>query len=322
MNCLIRLLLSVTIMFPASTALAADLYPVKTVRIVVPFAAGGSTDLLARNVAQRLNDAWKQPVIVDNRAGGGGIVGSEYVVKSPADGYTLLLGTNTTNAVAASLYAKLPYDVQRDFARSPRSRRFRSCCRCILRSRQKRCRTWWRSPKLVPTSSLRHRRQRQHLAHGDGAVRVDGKNQNGARAVQRHRSGADRAAGRASVVNVRRHHDFFAARAVGKLRALAVSSLQRSPTAPQIPTVAESGYPGFEAMVWFGLFAPAGAPPETIRKVSEETARVLNTPSMRAILAGQGLEIVASNPADFAARVNGEIGKWRKVIQEAGIKLE
>ena len=116
MNYVIRFLLGVTIMFPASAALAADLYPSKAVRMVVPFAAGGSTDLLARNIAQRLNEAWKQPVIVDNRAGGGGIVGSEFVVKSPADGYTLLLGTNTTNAVAASLYAKLPYDVQRDFA--------------------------------------------------------------------------------------------------------------------------------------------------------------------------------------------------------------
>src|SRR5258705_2038128 len=95
---------------------AADVYPTKTVRIVVAFAAGGSTDLLARSVAQRLNEAWKSSVIVDNRAGGGGIVGSDYVAKAPADGYTLLLGTNTTNAVAASLYAKLPFEPQRDFA--------------------------------------------------------------------------------------------------------------------------------------------------------------------------------------------------------------
>src|SRR3954471_5729103 len=99
----------------AGLASGADAYPTKTVRIVVPFAAGGSTDLLARNLAQRLNEAWKQPVIVDNRAGGGGLVGSEYVVKSAPDGYTLLFGTNTTNAVAASLYAKLPFDPQRDF---------------------------------------------------------------------------------------------------------------------------------------------------------------------------------------------------------------
>src|SRR5215217_6641322 len=100
----------------SSATFAADAYPAKTVRIVVAFAAGGSTDLLARSVAQRLSEAWKQSVIVDNRAGGGGIVGSDHVAKSAPDGYTLLLGTNTTNAVAASLYAKLPFDPQRDFA--------------------------------------------------------------------------------------------------------------------------------------------------------------------------------------------------------------
>src|SRR3972149_9906219 len=101
MNCLIRLLLSVTIMFPASTVLAADLYPSKTVRMVVPFAAGGSTDLLARSVAQRLNEAWKQPVVVDNRGGGGGIIGADHVAKYPADGYTPLVGTTTTNTGGA-----------------------------------------------------------------------------------------------------------------------------------------------------------------------------------------------------------------------------
>src|ERR1043165_5100022 len=112
-----RLILLLLALAPQlACAAAAAVYPAKVVRIVVPFAAGGSTDLLARSVAQRLNEAWKQPVIVDNRAGGGGIVGSDYVAKAPADGYTLLLGTNTTNAVAASLYAKLPFDPQRDFA--------------------------------------------------------------------------------------------------------------------------------------------------------------------------------------------------------------
>jgi tripartite-type tricarboxylate transporter receptor subunit TctC len=108
----------------------------------------------------------------------------------------------------------------------------------------------------------------------------------------------------------------------GKLRALATSGLQRSPIAPQIPTVAESGYPGFEAVIWYGLFAPAGTSPQIVRKVSEDTARVLNMPRMREILIGQGVEVVASSPADFTARVGSEIANWRKVIQEAGIKLE
>jgi tripartite-type tricarboxylate transporter receptor subunit TctC len=108
----------------------------------------------------------------------------------------------------------------------------------------------------------------------------------------------------------------------GRLRTLATSGLKRSPITPQIPTVAESGYPGFEAVIWFGLFAPAGTSPQIVRKISDETARVLNTPRMREILASQGVEVVASSPADFTVRVNSEIANWRKVIQEAGIKLE
>jgi tripartite-type tricarboxylate transporter receptor subunit TctC len=321
MNCLIRLLLSVTIMFPASTALAADLYPSKAVRIVVPFAAGGSTDLLARNIAQRLNEAWKQPVIVDNRAGGGGIVGSEYVVKSPADGYTLLLGTNTTNAVAASLYAKLPYDMQRDFVPITEIATI---------------------PQLlsvhpsIPAKSLKDLVALARAHPGQLNYGTAGTGSTSHMAMELFQSMAKikmvhvpyKGTGPALIDLLGGHLSLMFDVIMtslphvqtGKLRTLAVSSLQRSPTAPQVPTVAESGYPGFEAMVWFGLFAPTGAPPEVIRKVSEETARVLSTPSMRELLAGQGLEIVASNPAVFAARVNSETIKWRKVIQDAGIK--
>ena len=323
MNCLIRLLLSVTIMFPASTAFAAEPYPSKAVRMVVPFAAGGSTDLLARNVAQRLNEAWKQPVIVDNRAGGGGIVGSEYVVRSPADGYTLLLGTNTTNAVAASLYAKLPYDVARDFApiteiatipqllsvhpSIPAKTLKDLVALATARPNQLNFGTAGSGSTSHMAMALFESMAKIKMVHvpykGTGPALIE--------LLGGHLSLMF------DVIMTSLPHVQS-----GKLRALAVSSLQRSPTAPQIPTVAESGYPGFDAMVWFGLFAPAGAPPGAIRKVSEDTARVLNTPSMRELLAGQGLEIVGSNPADFAARVNGEIVKWRKVIREAGIKLE
>ena len=108
----------------------------------------------------------------------------------------------------------------------------------------------------------------------------------------------------------------------GKLRTLGVSSLERAPITPNVPTIAESGYPGYEAMVWFGLFAPANTPPDLVRRIQEEIARALSAPAMRDLLASQGLIVVASTPAAFGKRVAGEIGKWRKVIQEAGIKLE
>lgn len=258
-------------------ALAADIYPAKTVRIVVPFAAGGSTDLLARNVAQRLNEAWKQPVIVDNRAGGGGIVGSEFVAKSAPDGYTLLLGTNTTNAVAASLYAKLPYDVQRDFVPITEIATI---------------------PQLlsvhpsIPAKSLKelvalaraHPSELNYGTAGTGSASHMAMELFQSMAKIRMVHVPYKGTGPALIELLGGHLSLMFDVIMtslphvqsGKLRTLAVSSLKRSPTALEVPTIAESGYPGFEAMVWFGLFAPAGAPPEAVRKVSEETARALN----------------------------------------------
>ena len=307
----------------SAAAFAADAYPAKTVRIVVAFAAGGSTDLLARSVAQRLSEAWKQSVIVDNRAGGGGIVGSDYVAKAPADGYTLLLGTNTTNAVSASLYAKLPFDPQRDFAAITE-------IATIPQMLSVHPSIPARSLKDLVVLARTHPNALNYGTAGTGSTSH--------MAMELFQSVAKikmvhvpyKGTGPALIELLGGHLSLMFDVIMtslphvqtGKLRTLALSSLQRSATAPQVPTVAESGYPGFEAIVWFGLFAPAGAPPEIIRKVSEETARVLATPNMRELLAGQGADIVASTPAVFAGRVSNEIVKWRKVIQDAGIKPE
>ena len=313
----------VSLLVASTSVLAADAYPTKTVRIVVAFAAGGSTDLLARSVAQRLNDAWKQSVIVDNRAGGGGIVGSEYVAKSPPDGYTILLGTNTTNAVAASLYAKLSYDVQRDFTAITEIGNI---------------------PQMLsvhPSIPVKSVKELVALAKARPKELNYGTAGNGSTshmAMELFQSVAKiqmvhvpyKGTGPAMIELLGGHLSLMFDVIMtslphvqtGKLRTLGVSSLQRSPIAPQVPTIAESGYPGYEAIVWFGLFMPTGAPPDVIRKVSEDTARVLKTPVMREVFAGQGLEVVASTPAVFAARVSDETVKWRKVIQDAGIKPE
>ena len=301
----------------------ADVYPAKAVRIVVPFAAGGSTDLLARNVAQRLNEAWKQPVIVDNRAGGGGIVGSDHVAKSPPDGYTLLVGTVTTHAVAATLYRKLPYDAQRNFAAITEFAYI---------------------PQLlsvhpsIPVKTVKELVVLAKVRPGALDFGTAGAGSASHMAMELFKSMAkinlvhipykgtgpaltDLLGGHLSlmfdVIMTSLPH-----LQAGKLRTLGVSSLQRSAIVPDVPTLAESGYPGFEALVWFGLFAPAGTPADIVKKIQEETARALNTPKMREILASQGLVLVASNPADFGARVESEIAKWRKVIQETGIKLD
>ena len=304
-------------------AAAADSYPSKVVRIVVPFAAGGSTDLLARSIAQRLNEAWKQPVIVENRPGGGGVVGSDHVAKAPPDGYTLALGTVTTHAVAASLYRKLPYDPLRDFAPVTEIAFI---------------------PQLLslhPSLPIRSVKELAALAKarpGDLNYGTAGNGSASHMAMALFESTA-----RIKMTNVPYTGSGPALTALlgghlslmfdvimtslphtqsGKLRTIGISSLQRAPITPAVPTIAESGYPGYEALVWFGIFAPAATPPEITRRVQEEIARVLATPAMRDLLASQGLIVVASTPVNFGKRVAGEITKWRKVIDDAGIKLE
>ena len=306
----------------ATTAQAADVYPAKVVKIVVPFAPGGSTDLLTRSVAQQLGEAWKRSVIVENRAGGGGIVGSEYVVKSPPDGYVLLLGTNTTHAAAATLYAKLPYDLRRDFAPITEI----ASIPLIL--------------SVHPSIPVKSVKELVALAKAQpGALNFGGGTGAAAHmAMELFESMAKikmvhvpyKGSGPAMIDLLGGHLSlgFDAVMTTlpyaqaGKLRMLGVSSLKRSAVAPQVPTMAESGYPGYEAILWVGLFAPAGTPPDIVRKINEETARGGATPKMRELLASQGLEIVASSPAEFAARVDSEIIKWRKVILDAGIRLE
>ena len=304
-------------------AAAEAAYPSKLVRVVVPFAAGGSTDLLARNIAQSLNEAWKQPVIVENRVGGAGIIGSELVAKSPPDGYTLLIGTVTTHAVAATLYQKLPYDVQKSFAPITE---FAYTAQLL---------------SLHPSIPAKSVKELVALAKAHPGALNYGSAGNGTTsqmAMELFKSMAKvnlvhvpyKGTGPAMTDLLGGHialmFDVIMTSLPhmqsGKLRTIGISSLKRDPLAPDIPTIAESGYPGFEALVWFGLFAPAGTPPEIVRKVQEEIARALATPKMRELLAGQGLVVVASRPVDFAAKIASEVVKWRKVIRESGITLE
>lgn len=310
-------------LFASFAACAVDIYPSKVVRVVVPFAAGGSTDLLARNIAQRLSESWKQSVIVDNRAGGGGIVGSEHVMKSAPDGYTLLVGTVTTHAVSASLYRKLPFDPQRDF--TP-----------IIEIAH--------IPQMLsvhPTIPVRSVKELVALARsrpGELNYGTAGSGSASHMAMEYFQSMAKikmvhvpyKGTGPALVELLGGHlammFDVIMTSLPhvqsGKLRTLGISGVKRSPITPDVPTIAESGYPGYEAMVWFGFFSPAGTAPDVVRRINEETARSLQSPKMREVLASQGLEVVAGTPAELANRVSTEIAKWRKVIQEAGIKLD
>lgn len=302
---------------------AQDKYPAKTVRIVVPFAAGGSTDLLARSIAQRLNEAWKQPVIVDNRAGGGGVVGSDHVAKAAPDGYTLLLGTVTTHAVAASLYRKLPYDPQRDFAAITEIASIpqllslhpalpvRSVKELVALARQ---RPGELNYGTAGNGSASHMAMELFLS--TAKIKMTHVPYKGTGPALSDLLGGHLQLMFDVIMTSLPHMQS------GKLRTIGISSLERSPITPNVPTIAESGYPGYEAMVWFGLFAPPNTPPEIVRRVQEDTARALKLPAMRELLASQGLVVIANSPAEFVKRVGSEVGKWRKVIQDAGIKLE
>lgn len=304
-------------------AAAAEVYPSKLVRIIVPFAAGGSTDLFARNVAQRLNEAWRQPVIVENRPGGGGITGSKYVAMLPGDGYTLLFGTVTTHAVAAALYPKLPYDIQRDFVPISELAYISQLLSvhpslpvksvkelvALARSRPGEINYATGGTGATPHMSMELFQLVSKIKMVQVPYRGSGPAMIGLLSGE--------ASAMFDVVMTTLPH-----MQAGKLRVLGVTSLKRSPTVPEVPTIAESGYPGFETLVWFGLFAPAGTPPDVVKKIYDTTASGFNTPKTREVLTKQGLEVVASSPADFSKYIASEIAKWRKVIRATGIKAE
>ncbi len=307
----------------SSPALAAESYPAKPIRIVVPFAAGGSTDILARTIGQRLNEALRSPVIVENRPGGAAVVGADHVAKSPPDGYTLLMGTNTTHAVAPHLYSKLPYNAQRDFvpisevAFNPQfldvhpSIPVRSVKELIALAKARPGQLNYGSAGQGSTShmamELFKSMARVDLVHvpykGSGPALID--------LLGGHLSLMF------DVVLTTLPH-----MKAGRLRVLGVSSLQRAEVAPEVPTVAENGLPGFEALVWFGLFAPAGTPPEIVNRLSSEVGTIVGQPKLRETFATQGLTPVGSNSQEFAAKVAREHGIWGKVVREAGIKLD
>ena len=302
---------------------AADTYPAKPVRIVVPFAAGGSTDILARTIAQRLNEALRAPVIVDNRAGGAGVIGAEHVAKSAPDGYTLLMATNTTIAVAPHLYSKLPYNPLKDFvpvseiAYNPQfldvhpSVPARSVKELIALARARPGQLNYGSAGQGSTAhmamELFKSMSRIDIVHvpykGTGPAMID--------LIGGHLPMMF------DVVLTTLPH-----MKAGKLRVLGVSSLERAEVAPEIPTIAETGLPGFEALVWFGLVVPAGSPPEIVNRLASELGAIVRQPKLRDTFTAQGLTAVGSNSAEFSAKIRKEHELWGKVVRDAKIKLD
>ena len=312
----------VLLLLCVATQAFAQTYPLKPIRIVVPYPPGGFNDTLGRTLAAKFQEAWGQPVFVENKPGANTVIGSDYVAKSQPDGYTLLI-VAFPFAVTPSLLKAMPYDTLKDF--QP----------VILAAT---------SPNLlvvnpeVPIHTVKEliaaaKAKPQSLSYastGNGSSNHISmelfKSLAGVDIVHIPYKGSapavtDLLGGQVQVMfdnvpNVLPHVK------AGKLRALAVSGATRTPLAPDVPTVAEAGVPGYELTVWFGLVAPAATPREVVQKLNAESLRILAMPDVRERFLAQGVEPQGSTPEQFAEHIRSQMAKWSKVVRDAGVKAE
>ncbi|MDF3887806.1 Bug family tripartite tricarboxylate transporter substrate binding protein [Cupriavidus basilensis] len=307
----------------STSAHAQAPWPAKVIRLVVPFAAGGSTDLIARKIAEDLGERVKGTVVVENRPGAGGTVGSEFVARQPADGYTILMGSVSTHAVAPSLFAKLPYDPLKDF--TPLTMVATIPNVLVVNN-------------AVPAGNMKEFVGLLKREPGKYAFASNGQGTSNHLAFELFKSTAGvslthvpyKGSGPAMADLIGGHVNSMMDVVMtsygyikgGKLKPIAVTSLTRSPMLPEVPTVAESGYPGFEAIVWFGLFGPPNMPPEIAGRLSRELMAVMHDKKMSAYLTEQGAQPSGMSPAEFTQFIRADMAKWHKVAVAAGIKPE
>jgi len=318
----IRKLSAITLLLFAGVVSAAQDYPAKAVRLIVPFPPGGSTDLVARVVGQKMADAWGKQVVIDNRPGANGMIGSDIVAKANPDGYTIVLGTIGPMAINASLY-KMPYDILKDLAPITYTANIAN----VL--------------VVNPTLAAKDVREMIALARNRPGQLTFGSSGTGGAphmAVELfkllakvnivhvpYKGGgpamADLVSGQisGSFASMPSAIAFIKS---GKLRALGVSGVKRSPALPEVPTVAEAGVSGFSVLDWQGLFTTAKTPPEIVNKLNAESVRILALPDVVDRLTAAGVDIQTTTPKAWGEFVAAEISKWSKVVKEAGVKVE
>lgn len=314
----------------AGTAAAQGAWPTKPVRIVVPFAPGGTTDILARAVAPELSKAFGQQFIVDNRAGAGGNVGAEIVARAPNDGYTLLMGTVGTHGINRALYPKLPFDPIKDFAPIT----LVAAVPNVMEMNAEKAKALGINNVADFVKYAKANPGKLNMASsGSGtSIHLAGelfKTMTGSFMTHIPYRGSgpalmDMVAGNADVMFDNLPSSMAQIKG-GKLKALAVTSSIRSPALPDVPTVEEAGGPalkGYEASSWFGLLAPAGTSPEIVNRIQQEVAKSLGTPAIKEKLLAQGAIPSGNSPADFAKLIASEHVKWAKVVKASGATVD
>lgn len=320
---------AIALMAPAASW-AQGTWPTKPVRIVVPFAAGGTTDILARAVAPELSKAFGQQFIVDNRAGAGGNVGAEIVARAPNDGYTLLMGTVGTHGINRALYPKLPFDPIKDFAPIT----LVAAVPNVMEMNAEKAKTLniHNVQDFIKYAKANPGKLNMASSGSGTSIHLAGelfKSMTGTFMAHIPYKGSgpallDMVGGNADVMFDNLPSSMAQIKA-GKLTALAVTSAQRSPALPDIPTVEEAGGPtlkGFEASSWFGLLAPAGTSPEIVNRIQQEVAKSLGTPAIKEKMLAQGAIPSGNSPADFTKLIASEHVKWAKVVKDSGAKVD
>lgn len=301
----------------------AQAWPSKPIKLVAPSTPGDAPDVIARLVADKLSTALGQQVVVENRPGAGGVVGSDYVAKAAPDGYTLIMGNAGSHGINAAVYSKLPYDIQKDFA--PVSQVAVAPNVMVI------------NPS-VPASTVAEfiayaKANPGKLSYASGG---NGSSAHMSMELFKSMSGIDiqhvpyKGSSPALTDVVSGQVVAFIGNMpptvplikAGKLRALAVTTKSRSALMPELPTIAEAGLPGYETVAWFGVLAPAGTPPEIVNKLSSEIGKIAKSPEIREKLIAMGAEPVGGTPEEFKAVIDRDIAKWKPLAQKVGIKVD
>ena len=313
----------VLLLSAANFALAQEVYPSRPIRLVVPFPAGGAVDIMARDLGQRITEVWRQQVVIDDRGGANGAIGSDLVAKAKPDGYSLLMGSAGTHAINPGLYAKLPYDAVKDFIAVALVANLTNV--------------------LVIHPSLPAKTVKELIALAKSKPGVltyassgNGSSQHLSTELFKSMTGTDlthvqyKGAGPAltDVIGGQVSLTITAMSATmpyiqsGRLRVLGVTTTKRSPALPQVPTIAEAGARGYESNNWVGVFAPVTTPVDIVTKLNHEIVRIQGTLEMRSRLEAMGAEFTPNTSEQFGAFQRAEIAKWAKVIKESGARID